>query len=206
MFQLSACAETLYLELPFADRVKRLAEAGFLVEFWRWPERKSDLDQIADDPAISISAFTGYLAGCIVDPDGADAFIDGCRESLPVAQRLGCKTLFLSSGELDANGQVIHAIARHPGRRWISAYKTLSRVAELAEAADVTYVLEHLNTKVDHPRFPFNHVEDAAELVIAVGSPRIRLLMDVYHAQIEEGSVTQAIRDYGSLLAMKDIK
>jgi hydroxypyruvate isomerase len=200
VFQLSACADTLYLELPFLERCKRLAAAGFLVEFWRWPEREADLGAIADDPAIMISAFTGYLGGCIVDPEGADAFVEGCRESLPVAKQLACETLFLSSGELDANGQVIHPIARHPARRWISAYNTLSRAAELAEEAGVTYVLEHLNTKVDHPGFPLNHVEDAAELVTAVGSPRLRLLLDVYHRQIEEGDVTQAIRDYGPLL------
>jgi hydroxypyruvate isomerase len=200
VFTLSICADTVFLDQPFLERANRIAQAGFLVEFWRWPEREADLGALADNPAITISAFTGYLGGCIVDPQGTDAFLEGCTQSLPVAQRLGCKTLFASSGELDANGQVIHPIARHPGRRWITAYNTMCRVAELGENADVTYVLEHLNTKVDHPGFPFNHVEDVAELVSAVGSPRLRVLLDVYHVQIEEGSVTQAIRDYGSLL------
>jgi hydroxypyruvate isomerase len=200
MFQLSVCADTVFLELPFQERTRRIAQAGFLVEFWRWPEREADLDALAADADITISAFTGYLGGCIVDPQGTEEFLEGCRQSLPVAQRLGCKTLFASSGELDANGQVIHPIARHPGRRWIAAYNTMCRVAELGEGAGVTYVLEHLNTKVDHPGFPFNHVEDVAELVSAVGSPHLRVLLDVYHAQIEEGSVSQAIHDYGPLL------
>jgi hydroxypyruvate isomerase len=200
MFQLSVCADTMFLDQPFRERASRIAQAGFLVEFWRWPEREGDLDGLADDPTITISAFTGYLGGCIVDPQGMDEFVEGCKRSLPVAHRLGCTTLFASSGELDADGQVVHPIARHAGRRWISAYNTLCRVAELGEKAEITYVLEHLNTKVDHPGFPFNHVEDVAELVSAVDSPRLRMLLDVYHVQIEEGSVTQAIREYGSLL------
>lgn len=200
VFKLSVCADTAFLDKPFVERANRIADAGFLVEFWRWPEREADLGALIENPGITISAFTGYLGGCMVDPQGVDEFIEGCKRSLPIAQQLGCETLFTSSGELDANGQVIHPIARHPGRRWITAYNTMCRVAELGEQAGVTYVLEHLNTKVDHPRFPFNHVEDVAELVSAVGSPRLRVLLDVYHVQIEEGSVTQAIRDYGSLL------
>lgn len=200
VFKLSVCADTAFLDKPFLERASRIAAAGFLVEFWRWPEHEADLGALSNNPDITISAFTGYLGGCIVDPQGADEFIEGCKQSLPIAQRLGCETLFASSGELDANGQVIHPIARHPGRRWITAYNTMCRAAELGEKAGVTYVLEHLNTKVDHPGFPFTHVEDVAEIVSAVGSSRLRVLLDVYHVQVEEGSVTQAIRDYGQLL------
>ena len=36
MFQLSVCAETLFRELPLAQRAKEIARAGFLVEFWAW--------------------------------------------------------------------------------------------------------------------------------------------------------------------------
>ena len=91
-------------------------------------------------------------------------------------------------------GEVAHRIAAHPATKWITAYKTLCRIAEIAEKHDVTYTLEHLNTKVDHPGFPFARVEDALNLLIEVGSPRIKLLLDVYHAQIEEGNLVEVIR------------
>jgi hydroxypyruvate isomerase len=189
---LSVCADTVFLRLPFAERVKKIAAKGFAVEFWNWKNR--DIDSIAADPAIHISGFTGYLKGSIVHPDGAEEFLAGVQDSLAVAARLRCKTLFISSGELDGRGQVAHAIARHPATKWITAYKTLCRVAELAEKHDVTFALEHLNTKVDHPGFPFAQVDDALNLLIEVGSPRIKLLLDVYHAQIEEGNLVELIR------------
>ena len=47
MFQLSACADTLYGDLPFVERAQKLAAAGFLVEFWGWHDR--DIDALAAD-------------------------------------------------------------------------------------------------------------------------------------------------------------
>ena len=106
----------------------------------------------------------------------------------------------LSTGEIDDQGRIVHAIAANPITRWITAYKGLCQIAELAEKHDVIYSLEPLNTKTDHAGYPLARTEDAARLVEEVGSPRIRLLLDVYHTQIEEGNVTQVIRDFGKLV------
>jgi hydroxypyruvate isomerase len=199
VFKLAVCADTVFLDLPFDERVRRISDAGFQVEFWTWQHHLQELEALAGEPGIDFNAFTGYLKGAIVDPEGADAFLDGCRRTLPIAEMLDCKTLVLSTGELGPNGEVIHSIPSHAGRRWISAYRTLTRIAELGEEHGVTYVLEHLNTKVDHPGFLLPHVEDSAELVAAVGSPNLRLMFDVYHAQVQEGNVLQLIRDFGHL-------
>jgi len=192
MFRLSVCADTVLLQLPFGERVQEISRAGFLVEFWNWAGR--DIDSLGADSGIQFSAFTGYLKGCMVHPDGVEEFLSGIHTSLPVAAKLRCKSLFLSSGELDHRGQVAHRIASHPATRWISAYKTLCRVAEIAEKHDLVFNVEHLNTKVDHPGFPFSQVEDVVSLLSEVGSPRIKLLFDIYHAQIEEGNVIETIR------------
>jgi hydroxypyruvate isomerase len=192
MYSLSVCADTLFLGLPFVERVKRIAAHGFLVEFWNWPGR--DLDPFVDDPSIRISAFTGYTKGSMLHPDGVAAFLDGVRDSLAVAKRLRCKSFFLSPGELDSHGQVAHKVADHPAKKWVTAYKTLCQIAELAEKEDVAYSLEHLNTRVDHPGFSFSRVEDVMNLLEEVGSSRIKLLLDVYHAQIEEGNLVALIR------------
>jgi hydroxypyruvate isomerase len=194
MFSLSVCADTVLLGLPFLERVKRISRAGFLVEFWGWSGR--DVDTIADDPSIQISAFTGYLKGSMVHPEGVEEFLSGIRTSLAVAAKLRCKSLFLSSGELDNRGQVLHRIASHPATKWITAYKTLCRLAEIAEKFDVVYNLEHLNTKIDHSGFPFSRAEDVAQLLSEVGSPRIKMLFDIYHAQVEEGNLIEKIREF----------
>jgi hydroxypyruvate isomerase len=197
MYQLSVCADTVFLDLPFERRVEEIARAGFLVEFWWWEDR--DIDALATHSDIQLSAFTGYTPGSMVHPDTLEMFLEGVEKSLTIADKLQCRQLFLSTG-LTHQGQVFQPIASHPATLWITAYKGLSRVAELAEKHDVVYHLEPLNTRVDHPGYPLSRVEDAVRLIEAVGSPRIKLLLDIYHVQIEEGNVIQAIRDYADYL------
>jgi hydroxypyruvate isomerase len=198
MFALSVCAETIFRELPFLARARKISEAGFAVDFWRWNEH--DIDALAAEQSIRVRSFTGYVAGSLVHPDGLPAFLEGVEQTLPVARKLGCRDFVLSTGEIDNQGRIVHAIAENPIARWITAYKGLCRIAELAEKHDVTYHLEPLNTKVDHAGYPLARVEDAARLVEQVDSRRVRLLLDVYHAQIQEGNVTQIIRDHAHLI------
>ena len=35
MYRLSVCAETVFCQLRFPPRVKKIARSGFMVEFWR---------------------------------------------------------------------------------------------------------------------------------------------------------------------------
>lgn len=199
MFQLSVCADTVLLELPFEARVSEIAAAGFGVDFWRW--RDHDMDRLAErlaaDPQVRISSFAGYVGGSIVHPDGVDEFLRGVEESLLVAQRLDCRHLTISTGGFGMPGVVAHAAAENPILRWATAYKGLARVAELAERHDVYYNLEHLNTKRDHARYPLATVDDALALLEAVGSPRIGLLLDLYHLQVQEGNLCDTIRRCG---------
>jgi hydroxypyruvate isomerase len=195
MPRLSVCAETVFCELPLVERARRIAAEGFGVDFWRWVD--CDVDALAAEPSVRISSFSGYVGGSLVHPDGLSTFLEGIEQTLAVARKLNCRDLVLSTGEINHQGRVVHAIAANPITRWITAYKGLCQIAELAEKHGVTYHLEPLNTKLDHAGYPLEQVEDAACLVDEVGSPRIRLLLDVYHVQIQEGNVTHVIRDYG---------
>lgn len=198
MFQLSVCEGTVFPNLPFRERVRAVAAAGFSVELWGWEDES--LDAIAADPKIQIASIPGWGPGSMVHTDGVETFLKGARENLLVAQRIGCKNLAIASGELDRKGQVIHAIAEHPADLWITAYRCLCTLAEIAEKEDVYYNFEVLNTKVDHVGYPFPHLEDGARLIRQVNSPRIRLLVDVYHVQVEEGNIIQAIQDHQKVI------
>ena len=87
-----------------------------------------------------------------------------------------------------------------PGPLWISAARTLTRLGELAERAGVTFCLENLNTAVDHPGVPFARAADTLALVEAVGHPQVRLMLDLYHAQIGEGNLIELVRRAGPLI------
>jgi hydroxypyruvate isomerase len=72
----------------------------------------------------------------------------------------------------------------------------LKSAAKLAEQHGVTLLLEILNSKVDHADYQFDHMAYGLEIVKAVGSPRLKILYDIYHAQIMEGDVIRTIRDH----------
>jgi hydroxypyruvate isomerase len=70
------------------------------------------------------------------------------------------------------------------------------RVARAAEDAGVNLALELLNSKVDHPGYQCDHTAWGVKVVELVGSPRVKLLYDIYHMQIMEGDIIRNIRDH----------
>jgi hydroxypyruvate isomerase len=76
---------------------------------------------------------------------------------------------------------------------WLTAARTLTRLAELGERAGLVFTLENLNTAVDHPGTPFATAADTMTLVRAVGSPHLRMNLDLYHAQIGEGNLIDLV-------------
>jgi hydroxypyruvate isomerase len=83
------------------------------------------------------------------------------------------------------------------GPMWLAAQRTLTRIADLGEREGVIFCLENLNTAVDHPGTPFAKAADTLALVEAVDSPHLRLMLDLYHAQIGEGNLIELIRRCG---------
>jgi hydroxypyruvate isomerase len=71
----------------------------------------------------------------------------------------------------------------------------LSKIKALAEEQNVTVCVELLNSKVDHKDYQGDHTAFGVEVMKGVGSPRVKLLYDIYHMQIMEGDVIRTIRD-----------
>ena len=69
------------------------------------------------------------------------------------------------------------------------------RIVGYAEKMGVTVCMELLNSKVNHKDYMCDHTSWGAELVRQVGSPRFKLLYDIYHMQIMEGDIIRTIRD-----------
>ena len=77
----------------------------------------------------------------------------------------------------------------------------LARILPAAEHHGVTVIMELLNSKVDHPDYQCDRTPWGAALVDRLGSPRFRLLYDIYHMQIMEGDVIRTIRDHAARIA-----
>ncbi len=81
----------------------------------------------------------------------------------------------------------------------------LKKVIGYAEDKEVTLVLEMLNSRVPEdmigvPGYQGDHLDYCADIVRRVGSPRMKLLFDVFHVQIMDGDVIARIRKYSELI------
>lgn len=75
----------------------------------------------------------------------------------------------------------------------------LKRIAGHAEAKGVTLCLEMLNSRVaeemkGHPDYFCDDIDRSVEICRRVGSPRVKVLFDIYHVQIMHGDVITRIR------------
>jgi hydroxypyruvate isomerase len=71
----------------------------------------------------------------------------------------------------------------------------LSKIKALAEEHRVTVCVELLNSRVDHKDYMGDRTAFGVRVMRGVGSPRVKLLYDIYHMQIMEGDVIRTIRD-----------
>lgn len=191
-FTLAVCVEMVYLDLPLAERVRRVADRGFAAEIWGWTDK--DVSALAATDA-RFTSMTGYVEGNLTDPDGAAALLRTAERSIEVAHRLGAPNLNLHGTGLDGRGLPVRPVSVLTGEMWLAAARTLTRIADLGAREGVVFTLENLNTAVDHPGTPFARAADTRALVSAVDNPHLRMNLDLYHAQIGEGNLTDLVRD-----------
>lgn len=190
-FQLAACAEMLWRDKPIEWRAKRLTELGFQVGLWNWPDH--DLAKLEKSGA-TFSIMNGYLRGRLSDDEGAAELLRTARETAQVGKRLGVARLNLHGTGLGDRGLPVTPCEVVTGSMWLKARETLLRMADMADEEGVVFTLENLNLPVDHPGTPFGRAEDTLALVSSVNHPRLRLNLDLYHAQIGEGNLVELCR------------
>ena len=133
----------------------------------------------------------GYAGGGSI-PDGLnvtanhDAIVQHFQETIPraAAQRVpNVITFFGNRRSMSDADAIAHCV------------ECLNRVKKIGEDHGVTICVELLNSKVNHPDYQGDRTSFGVEVVKAVGSPRVKLLYDIYHMQIMEGDVIRTIQD-----------
>ncbi|MCW5937084.1 MAG: TIM barrel protein [Fimbriimonadaceae bacterium] len=112
--------------------------------------------------------------------DSLDKFLDECRTSVDVAKRVNAKWMTV------VPGTCAHWLEM--GYQTANVVEALRRGAEIFEPHGLVMVLEPLNYR-DHPELFLTKVAQGFQICRAVDSPSCKLLMDLYHQQIEEGNL-----------------
>lgn len=182
--------EMWFGKLPFLDRIREAAAMGFpAVEIWPWQGK--DLDAVAkltQDLGISIAQFTawGFSPG-LNDPKNHDDFVKAVKDGCKVAHQWNCKMMCVVAGD-DIKGmsqEQMHA----------NVIKGLKRAAPIAEAEDVTLILEPMNIRVDHKGHCLYGSAPAIRICNEVGSSHVKINWDLYHMHITEGDLCGHLRE-----------
>ncbi|MEX2142831.1 MAG: TIM barrel protein [Pirellulales bacterium] len=81
----------------------------------------------------------------------------------------------------------------------------LKQIVGHAEKQKVTLCLEMLNSRVDvemkgHPDYFCDKIELAVDVCKRIGSPRMKVLFDIYHVQIMQGDVIVRLKQYAEYI------
>ncbi|MGH7612999.1 MAG: hydroxypyruvate isomerase family protein [Gemmatimonadales bacterium] len=109
------------------------------------------------------------------------------EQTIPLAARAGVPNVITMFGNRKGHSDAEGIAACIAGLR---------QIAPLAEEQGVTVCVELLNSKVDHPDYHGDHTAFGVAVVTGVGSPRVKLLYDIYHMQIMDGDVIRTIREH----------
>ncbi len=183
----SVCVDMILVEIPFLERLDRIKRLGYTAfEFWSW--KNKDVEAITrkkNDLGLEVATIMGSGWKHMNTEEARKAFVAEIRESIEAARRLGSRTMIVTTGLEDK---------RIPRPDQHAAYvAALKAAAPYAEQAQVTLVLEPLNTTVDHPFYFLNSVREGLEIVDEVASPAVKLLFDIYHHQIMSGDIIKVI-------------
>ena len=179
----SVCRWTLPGELPeVCQRIRRLGlRAIDLLHVDEW--------EVARAAGLSCSMGYGsrrdhFIENGFNDPANHPMLIEELSVAIPLAASAGVPNVIAMFGNrrglTDSEGIANCAAG-------------LTRVAPIAERHGVTVCVELLNSKVDHPDYQGDHTAFGVAVMERVGSPRVRLLYDIYHMQIMEGDVIRTI-------------
>lgn len=199
MMKTTACIETLFTELPWEARFQAAKDAGFdYVEFWSWTDK--DLDQIkklSEEAKIGISGFNGDADYSLVDPAHKEKYLDFLGKSIEAAKKIGAISVTIHSNALGDGGVVVnHYTELSDTVKMCSMYDMLKEVAVMAEESGITCNLEGLNITTDHVGNFLKNTQMAAEMIHLINSPKVKILYDVYHMQLNEGSICDTLTKY----------
>lgn len=201
MPRLAANLSMMFNEVPFLDRFDAAAHAGFkAVEFlFPYEYAAAELKRRLDGAGLRLALFNmppGDWAGGergLASLSGREAeFREGVARALDYAAALDCRLVHCMAGIPPAGTAPATAAARYAAN--------IAWAAERAAAAGVRLALEPINHR-DMPGYHLNTMQQAADIIAAVGAERVGLQFDLYHCQITEGDITKRIEKHLPIIA-----
>jgi hydroxypyruvate isomerase len=191
-FGLSVMLWTVLTDLPFEERLAKVAEAGYnkieLVGEYsakHWTQADFDRANAARKRlGLEFDATAGLHNG-IADPATRDAFLAELKEALTPMETLGCPAMIVLSGD------VVPGLSRETQHQ--ACIETLKRAASMVGGRQIAgrpvrLLLECIHVE-ERPNYFLTSANEAIEIVRAVNHPQVQFLYDIYHQQMSFGNL-----------------
>jgi hydroxypyruvate isomerase len=181
---------TVFRDLPFEDRLAKVAEAGYnqvelVGEYKNWQQADFDRANAARKRlGIRFDATAGLAHG-IADPSVRDAFLAELRQALTPMQTLDCPAMIVLSGN------VAPSLTREDQHQ--ASIETLKQAAALVEGKTIAgqpvrLLLECIHLE-ENPKYFLTSANEAIDIVRAVNHPQVQFLYDIFHEQMSYGDL-----------------
>lgn len=191
MFTYGINISMIFSEVPFPDRIKKVAETGFSAfEFW-FPSLYDMklLQERKEKFGLEVALFNlntpPNTKGLLSNPMELQQFRDSLGEAIALAHKLGCKRINTLTGN------TLEGVSRDKQRE--CALDNLRYAAKRLEGEGITLMFEALNS-FDSPGYFLCNSQEAFRWVEEVGSPLVKFQYDIYHMQLMEGNLISTIR------------
>jgi hydroxypyruvate isomerase len=184
-FKISVMLWTVFRGQPFAQRLDKVAQAGYhavelVDEFKGWT--KDDFAAARrkkQELAIEIDATAGVWH-TLADAGDRDAFLQNLREFITTMKELECTRLVLQTGN------AVPGLSREAMRA--NCIDTLKRAGDVAAQNGIELLVENIDPE-ENPKYFLTSSAEGFEIVRSVGNPHVKFLYDFFHEQIAEGNL-----------------
>lgn len=184
-FKISVMLWTVFRGEPFAQRLDKVAQAGYhavelVDEFKGWT--KDDFAAARrkkQELGMEIDATAGVWH-TLADAGDRDAFLQNLREFITTMKELECPRLVLQTGN------ALPGLSREAMRA--NCIETLKRAGDVAAQNGIELLVENIDPE-ENPKYFLTSSADGFEIVRSVGNPHVKFLYDFFHEQIAEGNL-----------------
>jgi hydroxypyruvate isomerase len=193
-YNLSVMLWTILRDLPFEQRLEKVAQAGYrnvelVGEYQKWNDAEFERANTSRKKlGIRFDCTAGLKHG-LCNPAEREALVAELRATLPVMERLGCPAIILLSGNT-VPGMTFEAQAQS----CIDGLKALAIVVEgkKIDGEPVRLLLENIDPE-ENPKYFLTSVAHGFEIVKAVDHPQVQFCYDLFHEQISEGNLIEKL-------------
>ncbi len=205
-FKLSVMLWTVFRDLPFEQRLEKVAEAGYrnvelVGEYEKWTDQDFDrANAKRKELGITFDCTAGLKHG-LCNPADRDGLLDELRRTLPIMERLDCPAIILLSGNV-VPGMSVEAQQQ-------SCVDGLKAAAKLVDGKKINgepirVLLENIDPE-ENPQYFLTSVARGFEIIRAVNHPQVQFLYDFFHEQIAEGNLIEKLEKNSQYLGLVHI-